>query len=167
MAQRKAALLRVSLGTEGFRIYMYVGNHTTMPLFVRESISERQPVLFLIVLRSLAISNEPANWPRSTLRKYQKWRRNVSSPPSSSTNVSATSLPPGRVVTASANGCFRSRPIGSRTNSLAVPIERAMKEARALSSGSNQLSASVSHVFSRRDQPSSSSAASSGCGELW
>jgi hypothetical protein len=45
--------------------------------------------------------------------------------------------------------------------SLAVTIERAMAEAPALSSGS-QPSASVGHVFSRRDRPSSTS--SSGCG---
>jgi hypothetical protein len=46
--------------------------------------------------------------------------------------------------------------------SIAVTIERTMAEAPALSSG-NQPSASVGHVFSRRDRPSSLS--SSGCGK--
>ena len=167
MQPRKAAILRASLGTEGFRIYASLATNP------RESYEEA-------VGRLATHFGQPAS---TIFNRAQFTRRQQRSGESVTQYIAALREMASKCEFAAAQldervrdqfvawaSCDRIRerllqePVNRTLEelvSLAVTIERAMAEAPALSSGS-QPSASVGHVFSRRDRPLSPS--SSGCG---
>jgi hypothetical protein len=167
MVPRKAAILRASLGTEGFRIYTSL---TTNP---REAYDDA-------VARLATHFGQPAS---TIFNRAQFTRRQQRSGESVTQYIAALREMASKCEFAAAQldervrdqfvawACcdrIRERLLQEPANrtldelvSIAVTIERDMAEAPALSSG-NQPSASVGHVFSRRDRPSSPS--SSGCG---
>jgi hypothetical protein len=167
MQPRKAAILRASLGTEGFRIYASLATNP------RESYEDA-------VGRLATHFGQPAS---TIFNRTQFTRRQQRSGESVTQYIAALREMASKCEFAAVQldervrdqfvawvSCdrIRERLLQEPANrtleelvSLAVTIERAMAEAPALSSGS-QPSASVGHVFSRRDRPSSPS--SSGCG---
>lgn len=169
MAPRKAALLRASLGTEGFRIYTSL---TSNPREVYVDAVARLEVHF--------------GQPASTIFNRAQFTRRQQRPGESVTQYVAALREMAskcefvadqldervRDQFVAWSNCDRIRerllqePANRKLDelvSMAVTIERAMAEAPALSSSNRQSSASVGHVSSRRDRPSSPTSGSSGC----
>lgn len=167
MAPRKAAILRASLGTEGFRIY------TSLATNPRESYADA-------IARLATHFGQPAS---TIFNRAQFSRRQQRSGESVTQYIAALREMASKCEFAAEQldervrdqfvawaNCDRIRerllqePVSRKLDelvSLAVTIERAMAEAPALSSGNLQPSASVGQVFSRRDR---SSSPLSGCG---
>lgn len=168
-ATRKAAILRASLGTEGFRMYSSLASNP------RESYADA-------VTRLDAHFGQPA----STIFNRAQFTRRLQRSGESVTQYIAALREMASKCEFTADqldervrdqfvawsNCDRIRerllqePATKKLDelvSLAVTVERAMVEAPALSNGNSQSSAPVSHVSNRRDRPSSPSSASSSC----
>jgi hypothetical protein len=170
IAQRKAALLRASFGTEGFRIYTSLttnpwesyddavtrlGTHfgqSASTIFNRAQFTRRQQRAGESVTQYVASLREMASKCEFVAEQLDERVRDQFFAWANCDRIRE------RLLQEPANRTL------DELVSLAVTIERAMTEAPALSSESNRMSASVSHMFSRRGRPSSPSTASSGCG---
>ena len=169
MAPRKAALLRASLGTERFRIYTSL---TSNPREIYEDAVTRMETYFgqpASTFFNRAQFTRRQQRPGESVTQYVAALREMAS----KCEFAADQLEErvrDQFVAWSTSDRIRERLLQEPPNrkldellSMAVTIERAMSEVPALSSANQQSSASVGHVSTRRDRPSSPSSGSSCC----